>query len=442
MISSLKSPEASSFLSLNQQVFAELVTFVDFAEGLTIAFLDVNFATDGDLLIAALRQNPICEGIRFEVFNLSRQPDLRFLRDELVQRLSKIKLTENQKLVVIVRGLEAAIGTDGIGEYPPVLQDLNFVRDAYSTSVPYPILFVLPDYAITRIAKYAPDFWAWRSGVFTFKTLEKDREGLLTQVLEQPLRIASSEQNQEQIEQLKQLLMEYRPSGKAITPEHLVICSELDYKLGVAYLTQRQPGKARDYLEEARRNYQQALDIYVEYGDRLCQAKTYNNLGVVAQYLQEYKEARHNYQQALDIFIEYSDRFSQASTYYNLGSVAQDLREHEEARRNYQQALDIFIEYGDRFSQAGTYYHLGQIAETLSETEEAKAYYLQDLEITVEFNNEAGLEASLNNLARFYRITQDPTLLESAAPILGTTAAELQQAMILKPAKESPEEQS
>jgi hypothetical protein len=114
--------------------------------------------------------------MRFEVFNLSRQKDLRFLFDELRQQLSKIKLIEDQKLVVILRGLEAAIGTDELGEYPPVLQDLNFVRDAYSTSVPYPILFVLPDYAITRIAKYAPDFWAWRSGVFTFKALETNQK--------------------------------------------------------------------------------------------------------------------------------------------------------------------------------------------------------------------------------------------------------------------------
>jgi hypothetical protein len=110
MNSSPKSSEARSFLSVNQQVFAELATFLDFAKGLTIGFLEVSF------------------------------------------------------------------GTDELSEYPPVLQDLNFVRDAYSTSVPYPILFVLPDYAITRIAKYAPDFWAGRSGVFTFKTLETNQK--------------------------------------------------------------------------------------------------------------------------------------------------------------------------------------------------------------------------------------------------------------------------
>jgi ribosomal protein L1 len=420
MISSLKSPETSSFLTLNQQVFAELVTFVDFAEGLTIAFLEVNFSTDRDLLINALKQSPDCEGIWFEVFNLSRQPDLRFLRDELMQRLSKIKPMETQKLVVIVRGLEAAIGTDGVGEYPPVLQDLNFVRDAYSTSVPHPILFVLPDYAITRIAKYAPDFWAWRSGVFTFKTLESDREELLTHVLEQPSRITSSEQTQERIEQLNLLLMEYRPSGKAVLPEHLVICSELDYKLGVAYLTQRQTVKARAYLEAALKFAKNRADlalqqnVYLRLGDAYRQEHkleaaitTYTSalnlakqtdtqnqvsaalfaLGNVALEECQFQQAKEYYQQCLEIDEQQGERYSQVSTYHELEKVVQNLRDYEEIRRYYQQALDIYVEYGDHFAQASTYHNLGMVAQDLEEYQEARRYYQQALDIKIEYGD-------------------------------------------------------
>ncbi|TAF52208.1 MAG: CHAT domain-containing protein, partial [Oscillatoriales cyanobacterium] len=74
-------------------------------------------------------------------------------------------------------------------------------------------------------------------------------------------------------------------------------------------------------------------------------ARTYHQLGIVAQELREYEEARRNYQQALQIKIEFNDRYSQASTYHQLGIVAQKLRDYEEARRNYQQALQIFIEF-------------------------------------------------------------------------------------------------
>ena len=71
---------------------------------------------------------------------------------------------QDKKLVLIIQGLEKSIGKNG--DYPPVLQDLNFVRDAFTNSVPYPIVFFLPDYAIARVVKFAPDFWAWKSGFF------------------------------------------------------------------------------------------------------------------------------------------------------------------------------------------------------------------------------------------------------------------------------------
>ncbi len=84
--------------------------------------------------------------------------------------------------------------------------------------------------------------------------------------------------------------------------------------------------------------------------DRYSCASTYHNLGWVAQDLREFEEARRNYQQALQIKIDFGDRYSCASTYHQLGWVAQDLREFEEARRNYQQALQIKIDFGDRYS--------------------------------------------------------------------------------------------
>ncbi|WP_414562537.1 MULTISPECIES: tetratricopeptide repeat protein [unclassified Anabaena] len=149
---------------------------------------------------------------------------------------------------------------------------------------------------------------------------------------------------------------------------------------------------------EARRNYQQALNIFIEYGDRYEQAKTYHNLGYVAQKLREYEEARRNYQQALNIFIEYGDRYSQAQTYHNLGTVADELREYEEARRNYQQALNIFIEYGDRYSQAQTYHNLGTVADELREYEKARRNYQQALNIDIEYNDHYSQAKTYHNL--------------------------------------------
>ncbi|WP_073071955.1 tetratricopeptide repeat protein [Phormidesmis priestleyi] len=151
-------------------------------------------------------------------------------------------------------------------------------------------------------------------------------------------------------------------------------------------------------FEEARHNYQQALQIKIEFNDRYNQASTYQQLGVVALELREFEEARHNYQQALQIKIEFNDRYNQASTYQQLGVVALELREFEEARHNYQQALQIKIEFNDRYNQASTYQQLGVVALELREFEEARHNYQQALQIKIEFNDRYNQASTYHNL--------------------------------------------
>ncbi|HEY9828547.1 MAG TPA: tetratricopeptide repeat protein, partial [Stenomitos sp.] len=377
----------SSFIEENRQEFAELLTFIDFAEGLTIGFVEVNQEADKATLADALREAFKSSSIQLEVFNFSREQDLRFLREALIERVAQIRT--DKKLVLFIQGLEAAIGNDRVGAYPPILQDLNFVRDSYRQSVPYPLLFVLPDYAITRVSLYAPDFWAWRSGVFTFKTSAESRKQLQTQAFEQPSSRVASSENQAQIEQLKQFLMELHPSGHPLVEQNVQLCREVYYKLGSAYLTQHQPEKARDYLHEGlklterypdpvltlslyrklgnayedMRQFEQAIDTY----NRMLKiAQSVNredwcstalhDLGNVALEQRQFEQAKVFYHQSLAIAETLKNRYNQASTYPQLGRVAQKLREFEQARLYYQQALDIFIEFGDRYNQASTYH--------------------------------------------------------------------------------------
>ncbi|TRT93908.1 MAG: tetratricopeptide repeat protein [Microcystis aeruginosa Ma_OC_LR_19540900_S633] len=150
--------------------------------------------------------------------------------------------------------------------------------------------------------------------------------------------------------------------------------------------------------EQARSYYQQALEIYIEYGARYEQAGTLHNLGMVAQQLREWEQARSHYRQALEIKIEYGDRYSQASTLHQLGRVAEELREWEQARSYYQQALEIKIEYGNRYEQAGTLHHLGIVAQELREWEQARSYYRQALEIKIEYGDRYEQASTLHEL--------------------------------------------
>ena len=411
-------PETRLFLEQNRQEFAELLTFIDFSEGLTIGFIEVNQEPNKALLIGALRTALADTDSCLEVMNFSREQDLRRLKDAIVQRLETVKT--DRKLVLVVQGLEATIGTDGVGAYPPVLQDLNFIRDAYRQSVPHPLLFVLPDYAITRVSQYAPDFWAWSSGLFRFRTAVQTVEKLKAESFEQPSSQIASSDNQAQIDQLKGLLMEVNPSGQQIAPKDVLLCSEIYYKLGSAYLTQQRPEKARDYLLEGlkmleaqsdaalrqslrrklgnaykqTRQFEAAVSIYKI---ALAEARSLessanvssllSDLGDVALAQRQFEQARDFYQQSLTLNEAHNDRYSQASIYHQLGMVAQELREYEQARSHYQQALDIFIEYNDRYTQATVYHQLGIVAQALREYEQARSHYQQALDIFIEYND-------------------------------------------------------
>ncbi|MGK7954905.1 MAG: hypothetical protein AB4063_06530 [Crocosphaera sp.] len=236
--------DRESFLDINQQTFKELLTFIDFADDrLNIGFVEIKFSQDRDILINALVAHPDCNNVQFEILDFS-DPNLRFLRDELVTALKQINIQPNKKLILLITGLEKSIGI--VEEYPSVLTNLNFVRDDLRNSVPHPILFFLPDYALTRLAKYAPDFWRWRRKVFTFKT---NRSSLIMNsnniiYSDDYIDNLDLRKKKVRIEQLLNLLNEYNTSTEEKTKNNLSTIGNICNQLGLSYDTLGQYQKA------------------------------------------------------------------------------------------------------------------------------------------------------------------------------------------------------
>ncbi|MEG3981009.1 tetratricopeptide repeat protein [Microcoleus sp. T3B2] len=384
-----RNSQIGRFLAVNQQAFTQLLTFVDFSEDLTIGFAEVNFNAEADLLIEVLKNHPISQETQFEV--VSFDENLRFLRDEIIKILPTIKREPNKKLVLIVRGLEKSIGK--FDEYPPVLQDLNWVRDAYKTSVPHPILFVLPDYAITRLAKFAPDFWAWKSGVFLFKTTQSTRDDALARTLdsERSFSTLQTPEKQERIELLESLLMEYSPSHSG-SEKNPSACSNILHQLGVAYLSQGKPVKAREYLEKA-------LELTKGAENLSLRAEVYNELGKSYKQEGQFSTAMSEYQASLEISRTLGNRRGEANALYYLGNVCQDLRDWQQATVFYQQGLEIAQEIGDIYSQASTYPQLGWVAQQMGNLTEAERYYQHALQIFSALGDRYGMASSWGLLA-------------------------------------------
>jgi tetratricopeptide (TPR) repeat protein len=433
--------ELGQFVALNQDILAELLTFIDFSEKFTLGFIEINFPPDGESLIEALKTNSQCEEIQFVILKFA-DPNLRFLRDAIIHELANIEKEANKKLVLIIQGLEKSIGV--FGEYPPFLQDLNFVRDAYKKTVPHPILFILPDYAINRLAKFAPDFWAWRSGVFRFKTLEKTRDNAIAQTLESNIEIdrVEPQEKQERIEILQSLLMEYKPTCEQTNDGNLRRYSNILLELGTAYISQHQPKTAREYLAEALQiadkladvnfkrqvlnkigdafaeerkfekaidYYQQSLNIAQELNNRDGESHALLKLGNTYLNLRQFSEAKKYYQQCLEIAHELDDHDHQASTYQKLGIVSQEMREYDQARNFYQQALAINIKFDNRYSQARTYHHLGIVAQEMGEYDQARDFYQQALAIKIEFGDRYSQALTYHGLGTLAEAQEDYT---------------------------------
>jgi len=388
--------EREVFIARNQQSLAELVTFVDFVdEKLTIGFVEVNFAKDRDGLIDIITTHPQCQDVQFEVVNLS-DPNLRFVRDAIVEELNKIPRDEDKKLVLIIIGLEKSIGMSG--DYPPVLQDLNFVRDAFTASVPHPILFVLPDYAITRLAKYAPDFWAWGRKVFHFETGQLTRDEAIHQTIGSDKMLGSLElsQKQERIDLLQRLLMEYYPSGYSDTGANLKTRINILIQLGQAYSSQGEFAKAREHLE-------QAIELASDNENLVSlHATALYELGIIPLNQGRFQDAIALFQQSLELQRRLGDVQAEAATLNSLANIHIQQGKIEKAIALFQQSLELQQRIGNVQGEAATLNSLACIHTQHGEIEKAIALFQQSLELQRRLGDVQAEAATLSNLAGTY----------------------------------------
>ncbi|MCW6051189.1 tetratricopeptide repeat protein [Lyngbya sp. CCAP 1446/10] len=385
-------------VEFNQESFDQLLTFVDIVpdNAFDLGFIQSNFAKDRDAIIQALINHPDCQDMQFEIWDFP-DSDMRFLMDEILKVLPTVEVQADKKLIFIVRGVENAIGMTG--EYPPMLVDFNWVRDAYPVKVPHLMLFCLPDYAITRVANFAPDFWAWNSGTFVFKTPANTRDDAISQTLDARKGISNCEvpEKQERIDLLKRLLIEYTPSnGREQTHEDLKTRIRVLNDLAIAYRSRSEYSTATYYLK-------QALDLVKDDEDFISlKANTLYQLGWIQDDWGNPKEAIAFYQQSLEIYEKIGDVQGKAATLHNLAIIYANQGDVEKAIAFYQQSLEIYEKIGDVQGKAATLHCLAGIYANQGDVEKAIAFYQQSLELKEKIGDVQGKAASLHQLAGIY----------------------------------------
>jgi tetratricopeptide (TPR) repeat protein/transcriptional regulator with XRE-family HTH domain len=124
-----------------------------------------------------------------------------------------------------------------------------------------------------------------------------------------------------------------------------------------------------------------ALALYGEAGDPFGQADALNSLGVVQQETGDYPAATASQQQALALYRDLGDLLGQAWALDDLGLVQQGTGNYRGAAASHQRALDVFSDLGNRLGQAEALNCLGELATRTLATGEARERHTQALAI-------------------------------------------------------------
>jgi tetratricopeptide (TPR) repeat protein len=261
----------------------------------------------------------------------------------------------------IEKSLEAYIkpGYGGQGDYykldtvPPILNHLNQqrenFRDHFSNIC---FVFVVPLFALKYFIHRAPDFFDWRSSVFSFPMTSQLAE-------EEALRVLSSRnfrenhkleptQRKQQLLELEQLIEEENQTSllraELLCKQGQIFYDAQEYRAAISSYDEALDIQPNDYLvwifrgdalrrmeryEEAVASYDKALEM--NSGGSSIWALRGKALGE----LERYEEAVASYDKALE--VRKNDYFGWISR----GNLLRELERYEEAVASYDKALEI-----------------------------------------------------------------------------------------------------
>ena len=96
------------------------------------------------------------------------------------------------------------------------------------------------------------------------------------------------------------------------------------------------------------------MAIKEKQGDEHGAARTYHQLGMIAQEQRDFASAEQWYRKSLAIFEKQGDEHGAAFTYHQLGMIAQEQRDFASAEQWYRKSLAIWVKYGDKHYEAMT----------------------------------------------------------------------------------------
>ncbi|MGI9107474.1 MAG: tetratricopeptide repeat protein [Pyrinomonadaceae bacterium] len=386
-------------------IVRRLVRALDFAEGFWLGFVKSNLHAQRLNAVAACRELLDALNIRLVEIELTAplNDPLPILRDRLAQERSIVEapahalseqvetsLGKQQKIVFFVYGLEHAIPSSDV--YPPALSSFNLNRELYRQDIPCPLVLWLPDYALTALARGAPDFWAWRSGLYEFTPEVDLAERALAPIRYEEDHLASSFSKgakRERLTLLKGLLADYCELGDGAHEREVQV--DILLKIGFMHHELGEWSEAKQALEKA-------LEIAREQADNRRIATASNNLSIQLHKMGDYMGARQLLKESLKINRALENKSGVAASLHQLGTFAGDSGDYSDAKGFYEESLKINREQGNTRDAALTLWGLAIIADQQDKRDEARDLYQQALNTLYEVGDKVSIAGVLHNL--------------------------------------------
>lgn len=410
---SLLTPEFLQERPGEQETLLALERLLTRARGFALAFARVNMPARRAELVREIRRRLEPRGFIFVEVDF-REP-VRDLLWELAPHLQRFYGTEQKadprelavaeagpRLAIFVYGLENSIPSSAI--YHPLLAVMNYKRENFREQIPGPLVLWVPEYVLQAIIEGAPDFWAWRSGVFEFATPQVEMEKVWQSVKPEQGQVEldrlSAEEKRHRIQLLTSLLAEYESHDDADAPETAAVRADLLNRLGRLQYVLGELDEALAYLEKS-------LAIRREIGDRSGEGTTLNNISLIHSARGEYDKALVYLEKSLAIQREIDDRAGEGTTLNNISGVFLARGDYGKALEYLEMSLEITREIGDRSGEGTTLNNISQIYDARGDYGKALEYLETSLTITREIGDRALEARALNNLSQIYSANKD-----------------------------------
>ncbi len=305
----------------DEEVYESLARAIGRTEGFGLFFVR---CIEKDRVKLEQRLKKDLPKFRFERLELQEE-----LKDgNLYRRVAEVSQRVGPLNGLFITGLEKSLdpyvksGYGGAGDYynkgmvPRLLGHLNLQRERFRDDFPFCLIFFLSAFGIKYIARRAPDFFDWRSGLFEF-VADKAKLGRLTQELwgnYTEYLTWTETQRLDRIHEIQALIDEDRQTsfGKA---------SLFFEKANILLASQS--------YEEAIASFDKAIEFKPD------DFNAWNNRGIALGNLNRYEEAIASYDKAIEL------KPDDYKSLTNRGNALGNLNRYEEAIASYDKAIEL-----------------------------------------------------------------------------------------------------